>query len=150
MEFTFVSILLILFVVGGATKAAAFFAAAAGGMSLADRRSTVFRAVAVQAVVMYAFAFFGQDILHFFHVSLGGLEIAGGLDRSSCERLPPGACGTSRTAIDASPRSPSTRASISEGDPSALASAAMLATWPSTAAQLMDCRKVSALPVSTT
>jgi multiple antibiotic resistance protein len=79
MEFTFVSILLILFVVGGATKAAAFFAAAAGGMSVADRRSTVFRAVAVQAVVMYAFAFFGQNILHFFHVSLGGLEIAGGL-----------------------------------------------------------------------
>jgi multiple antibiotic resistance protein len=79
MDFTFVSILLILFVVGGATKAAAFFAAAAGGMSIAERRSTVFRAVGVQAVVMYAFAFRGQNILNFFHVSLGALEIAGGL-----------------------------------------------------------------------
>jgi multiple antibiotic resistance protein len=79
MEFSFVSILLILFVVGGATKAAAYFAAAAGGMSVAERRSTVFRAVGIQAVVMYAFAFRGQNILHFFHVSLGALEIAGGL-----------------------------------------------------------------------
>ncbi|MFZ4687596.1 MAG: MarC family protein [Polymorphobacter sp.] len=79
MDFSLVSLLLILFVVGGATKAAAFFAAAAGGMTVAERRSVVFRAVITQAVVMYAFAFFGQNILKFFHVSLGGLEVAGGL-----------------------------------------------------------------------
>ncbi len=79
MEFGLVDILLILLVVAGATKGAAYFAAAAGGMTMAERRATIFKAVIVQAVVLYAFAFFGDRILKFFHVSLGGLEIAGGL-----------------------------------------------------------------------
>jgi len=79
MQFTISEMLVILFVVGGPTKAAAYFLAACGKMTIPERRQVVVKAVITQAVVLGAFAFFGQGILHFFHVSIGAVEIAGGL-----------------------------------------------------------------------
>jgi multiple antibiotic resistance protein len=79
MDFSIASIFLILVVVGGATKALAFFASAAASLSPADRRGIVYKSVLTQAIVLFAFAVFGQDILGLFHVSVGALEIAGGL-----------------------------------------------------------------------
>jgi multiple antibiotic resistance protein len=79
MEFALADVFLILLVVAGATKAAAFFAAAGKNMSSAERRGAAVKSVAIQAVVLTFFAWRGQNIMAFFHVSLGALEIAGGI-----------------------------------------------------------------------
>jgi multiple antibiotic resistance protein len=79
MEFTFADVLVMLFVVAGATKAASYFLAAARNMTLGERRSVVFKAIAVQAIVLGLFALRGKNIMGLFHVSLGALELAGGV-----------------------------------------------------------------------
>jgi multiple antibiotic resistance protein len=79
MQFSIPEIFLILLVVAGATKGASFFASAGATLSMAERRAVILKAVVTQAIILFAFAFFGQRILGFFHVSIGALEIAGGL-----------------------------------------------------------------------
>ena len=75
----FSDLLVILFITAGATKAAAFFAAKSGGLTRADKLTIAFRAIAIQTVVLAIFARSGGEILHFFHVSVAALEVAGGL-----------------------------------------------------------------------
>lgn len=75
----FNDILVILLITAGATKAAAMFLARGASLSVADRRSVALQAVAIQAVVLSIFAARGENILHFFHVSVPALEVAGGL-----------------------------------------------------------------------
>jgi multiple antibiotic resistance protein len=79
MDFTVADVFLILLVVAGATKAAAFFAAAGKSMTASARKAAAVKSVAIQAVVLSFFAWRGQNIMAFFHVSLGALEVAGGI-----------------------------------------------------------------------
>jgi multiple antibiotic resistance protein len=79
MDFEVTALFLFLLVVGGATKAASYFAAVAGPMSRAERNAIVIRSVGIQAVVLGVFAARGPRILEFFHVSVGAIEIAGGI-----------------------------------------------------------------------
>ena len=62
-----------------ATKAGAYFMANSGHLSPADRRTIAIQSVTIQAVVLSIFVAFGPLILHFFHVSISALEVAGGL-----------------------------------------------------------------------
>jgi multiple antibiotic resistance protein len=48
-------------------------------MSKAARRAVAIKSVVVASIVLYVFAFLGQEIIKFFHVSVPALEIAGGL-----------------------------------------------------------------------
>jgi len=75
----FNDILIILLITAGVTKAAAYFAAQAGHMSRAERLSVAIKSVGIQAVILCIFAARGPNILAFFHVSISGLEVAGGL-----------------------------------------------------------------------
>jgi len=75
----FNDIFIILLITAGVTKAAAFFAAQAGYMTLAERRSVAIKSVGIQALILCIFAARGPNILAFFHVSISGLEVAGGL-----------------------------------------------------------------------
>jgi multiple antibiotic resistance protein len=79
MQFEIVELFLFLLVVGGATKAASYFAAVAGSLTRAERNAVVIRSVGIQAVVLAIFAAFGTGILQFMHVSVGAIEIAGGI-----------------------------------------------------------------------
>ena len=72
-------IVIILSIVAFATKAAAYFAAEAGHLTLKERRGVALKSVMIQAVVLSIFVAFGPNILHFFHVSIFALEVAGGL-----------------------------------------------------------------------
>jgi len=76
---SFPEILVILSIVAFATKAAAYFAAEGGHLTLSERRTVAFKSVAIQAIVLSIFVAFGPNILHFFHVSISALEVAGGL-----------------------------------------------------------------------
>lgn len=49
------------------------------GMEPEDRGRAIDRASLIATVVLLAFAFGGQAILHYLHVSMGALEAAGGL-----------------------------------------------------------------------
>jgi multiple antibiotic resistance protein len=49
------------------------------GRSTATIRRAAWQAVAVSFGVIVAFAFFGQQILHYLHISLPALQLAGGL-----------------------------------------------------------------------
>lgn len=75
----FNDILIILFITAGATKAAAFFMAQGRNLTRAEKLTVVTRALAVQVGVLGIFAWAGGEILHFFHVSVAALEVAGGL-----------------------------------------------------------------------
>jgi multiple antibiotic resistance protein len=75
----FYEILVILFITAGATKAAAFFMAQGRNLTRAEKLIVVTRALAIQAGVLAIFAWAGGAILHFFHVSVAALEVAGGL-----------------------------------------------------------------------
>ncbi len=75
----FSDLLVILLITAGATKAAAFLMAQARNLSRADKITVVTRALAIQAGVLAIFAWKGDAILHFFHVSVAALEVAGGL-----------------------------------------------------------------------
>jgi multiple antibiotic resistance protein len=72
-------VLIILLITAFATKAGAYFMAHSGHLSPADRRTIAIQSVSIQAVVLSIFVAFGPIILHFFHVSISALEIAGGL-----------------------------------------------------------------------
>jgi len=48
-------------------------------MGRAERTAVVIRSVGIQAVVLAIFAAFGTGILKFMHVSVGAMEIAGGI-----------------------------------------------------------------------
>lgn len=76
---SFNDILIILLITAGATKAAAFFAAQAGHLTRPERLSVALKSVGIQAAVLCIFAARGPNILKFFHVSIAGLEVAGGL-----------------------------------------------------------------------
>lgn len=76
---SFSDVFIILLITGGATKAAAYFIANAGHLPLAERRGIALRSVTIQAIILAIFAAFGPNIMHFFHVSIAALEVAGGL-----------------------------------------------------------------------
>ena len=75
----FSDLLVILFITAGATKAAAFFVAQSAALTRDEKLTIVFRAIVIQAGVLAIFARAGGEILHFFHVSVAALEVAGGL-----------------------------------------------------------------------
>lgn len=79
MKMQFSDLLVILFITAGATKAAALFLAQGRSLSRADKLTVATRAIAIQAGILAFFAFLGENILHFFHVSISALEVAGGL-----------------------------------------------------------------------
>jgi multiple antibiotic resistance protein len=79
MTMQFSDLLVILFITAGATKAAAFFVAQTSVLTRAEKLTIAFRAITIQAVVLAIFARAGGEILHFFHVSVPALEVAGGL-----------------------------------------------------------------------
>lgn len=75
----FSDVLVILLITAGATKAAAFFMAQGRNLTRPEKLTVVTRAMAIQAGVLAIFAWAGGEILHFFHVSVSALEVAGGL-----------------------------------------------------------------------
>ena len=79
MDFSILEIFLFFLVVAGATKAASYLAAAGGTLTRSQRNAAVLKAMLVQGVVLGTFAIWGSQILAFMHVSVGALEIAGGI-----------------------------------------------------------------------
>jgi multiple antibiotic resistance protein len=55
------------------------FLALTSGRSVASMRRAAWQAVAVSFAVIVAFAFFGQQILAYLHISMPALQLAGGL-----------------------------------------------------------------------
>ncbi len=55
------------------------FLALTSGRSAASMRRAAWQAVAVSFAVIVAFAFFGQQILAYLHISMPALQVAGGL-----------------------------------------------------------------------
>ncbi len=79
MGFGFIDLLIVFGIVAGPTKALAVLMAGTGGMTVPERRGVAVKAVLVSSIVLFVFAFLGQRIIKFFHVTLPALEIAGGL-----------------------------------------------------------------------
>lgn len=68
-----------LFVIMDPVGTVPIFLALTGGRSVAAMRRAAWQAVAVSFSVIVAFAFFGQQILGYLHISLPALQMAGGL-----------------------------------------------------------------------
>lgn len=68
-----------LFVIMDPVGTVPIFLALTGGRSAAAMRRAAWQAVAVSFSVIVAFAFFGQQILGYLHISLPALQMAGGL-----------------------------------------------------------------------
>ena len=68
-----------LFVIMDPVGTVPIFLSLTGGRSKAAARRAAWQAVAVSFVVICAFAFFGQRILSYLHISLPALQCAGGL-----------------------------------------------------------------------
>ena len=79
MEMGFWDLVIIFSVVAGPTKALAMFLAGAGHLPVAERVAIATKAVVTSSVILFVFAFLGQSIIKFFHVSVPALEIAGGI-----------------------------------------------------------------------
>lgn len=79
MELGFWDLLIIFSVVAGPTKALAMFLAAAGHLPVGERIAIAVKAVFTATIILFVFAFLGQQIIKFFHVSVPALEIAGGI-----------------------------------------------------------------------
>jgi multiple antibiotic resistance protein len=75
----FVSAFVTLFVIMDPVGTVPIFLSLTGGYAPADVRRAARQAVLVSLVVISVFAFFGQSILGYLHVSLPALQCAGGL-----------------------------------------------------------------------
>ncbi len=67
------------FVIADALGNAPLFLVLTKGMELEQRNKVVDKASVVATLVLLAFAFAGQVILDYLHISIGSLEVAGGL-----------------------------------------------------------------------
>ena len=67
------------FVLADALGNAPLFLVLTKGMELEEKNSVVDRASVVATAVLLVFAFVGQSILNYLHISIGSLEVAGGL-----------------------------------------------------------------------
>jgi multiple antibiotic resistance protein len=79
VNFGIADIIMILFVTIGPIKAAIALGTFTAGADSAMRRAIALRAVMVATIVTLVFVFFGDLLLHVFHVSLPALKLAGGL-----------------------------------------------------------------------
>ena len=80
LEFTLmVEVFVTLFVIMDPVGTVPIFLSLTSGRSPASIRRAAWQAVAVSFVVITAFAFFGQQILEYLHISLPALQCAGGL-----------------------------------------------------------------------
>ena len=68
-----------LFVIMDPVGTIPIFLALTSGRSVAAMRRAAWQAVAVSFSVIVAFAFFGQQILEYLHISMPALQLAGGL-----------------------------------------------------------------------
>jgi multiple antibiotic resistance protein len=75
----FVEVFVTLFVIMDPVGTVPIFLSLTGGRSAASARRAAWQAVAVSFAVISAFAFFGQQILAYLHISLPALQCAGGL-----------------------------------------------------------------------
>jgi multiple antibiotic resistance protein len=74
-----VEVFVTLFVIMDPVGTVPIFLSLTSGRSPATSRRAAWQAVAVSFVVITAFAFFGQQILDYLHISLPALQCAGGL-----------------------------------------------------------------------
>ena len=74
-----VEVFVTLFVIMDPIGTVPIFLSLTGGRSAASARRAAWQAVAVSFVVISLFAFFGQQILSYLHISLPALQGAGGL-----------------------------------------------------------------------
>lgn len=75
----FVSVFVTLFVIMDPVGTIPIFLSLTAGRSRATARRAAWQAVTVSFVVIVAFAFFGNSLLNYLHVSLPALQCAGGL-----------------------------------------------------------------------
>lgn len=75
----FVEVFVTLFVIMDPVGTVPIFLSLTGGRSQATARKAAWQAVAVSFFVISVFAFFGQQILEYLHISLPALQGAGGL-----------------------------------------------------------------------
>jgi multiple antibiotic resistance protein len=75
----FVEVFVTLFVIMDPVGTVPIFLSLTGGRSPASARRAAWQAVAVSFFVITVFAFFGQQILEYLHISLPALQCAGGL-----------------------------------------------------------------------
>ena len=75
----FVEVFVTLFVIMDPVGTIPIFLSLTSGRSAASARKAAWQAVAVSFFVIVAFAFFGQQILAYLHISLPALQAAGGL-----------------------------------------------------------------------
>jgi multiple antibiotic resistance protein len=75
----FVEVFVTLFVIMDPVGTVPIFLSLTGGRSASAARRAAWQAVAVSFAVISAFAFFGQQILGYLHISLPALQGAGGL-----------------------------------------------------------------------
>ena len=75
----FVSTLITFFVVIDPLGCAPIYAGLTAGASNVARRSMAIRAIVVSALIIYAFAFFGSELLGGLGISLDAFRIAGGI-----------------------------------------------------------------------
>ena len=74
-----VEVFVTLFVIMDPVGTVPIFLSLTSGRSAATARRAAWQAVAVSFFVITVFAFFGQQILHYLHISLPALQGAGGL-----------------------------------------------------------------------
>ena len=74
-----IEVFVTLFVIMDPVGTVPIFLSLTSGRSPATTRRAAWQAVAVSFVVITAFAFFGQQILEYLHISLPALQCAGGL-----------------------------------------------------------------------
>nr|WP_227463613.1 MarC family protein [Nocardioides lijunqiniae] len=75
----FVEVFVTLFVIMDPVGTVPIFLSLTGGRSASSARRAAWQAVAVSFFVITVFAFFGQQILGYLHISLPALQCAGGL-----------------------------------------------------------------------
>ena len=75
----FIEVFVTLFVIMDPVGTIPIFLSLTRGRSTATIRRAAWQAVAVSFGVIVAFAFFGQQILSYLHISLPALQVAGGL-----------------------------------------------------------------------
>lgn len=75
----FAEYIAIFLVVAGPGKAVALFASAASQMGWAERIKIAVKSVLIAGIILFVFAFAGQSIIKFFHVSVPALLVAVGV-----------------------------------------------------------------------
>lgn len=79
MIHSFIDLLIIFSVVAGPVKALAVFNNSTRHMDRKERVHIAVKSVIVSSAILFVFAFRGNHIIDFFHVSVPALEIAGGI-----------------------------------------------------------------------